>query len=575
MLRRRGWTLAAASVLAVVFVGGVGVIAPSPRQRAAAEDAPAPNASDAFRYERRKVTVAKDGKETLGDPDPVVVHRWESRDEGRWLPVSAVRQDLPLILVLCRMKAGATTRRFAFRDVVETVAEGTFRSTAAQNGGTQYTAQWTLVSKGRGEEPWVIRDGSASVVIDEDAAGVVTHARLTLQYKLVRREAKKGDDVKVTDEVLDFTLKDAKPARYREFHADVNASIDRGVEQLKKMQKEDGNFDPHGDWTAGTTALALYTLLSCGVPRDDPVVAKGLEALAQRDPTRTYETALGLMAAERAWIEPGNVASEEKRGAGMPKELRAWCERAAQRLAVQCPSPGSWGYPNAGNELYKMDSSNTQYGALGLRAAARLGIPVDEGTWLGLIRHFRLCREKDAPRGQVLLFGEREGRSAATAATIAPVVVKNMAGFKYRPHEARVWGSMTCAGIASLSIARDELRRMRSKKLSAGDDAEIDEMIAGGWAWLSANWALDRHPRHPGGDWRLYWLYSLERAGLLTGVRLVDGRDWYFDGAIELITEQEKDGGWKEGGGERTTPTCFALLFLKRATAPAAATTGK
>src|SRR6185295_11293825 len=185
-------------------------------------------------------------------------------------------------------------------------------------------------------------------------------------------------------------------------------AIDRGVERLRKQQKEDGTFEPHGDWIAGSTGLGLYTLSACGVQRDDPQVAKGLTWLATQDVKRNYELALGLMAMERAYVEPGNNASEAKAGAEMSADRRAWCVKAAARLESQCTSPGSFGYPNGSRELYKVDSSNTQYAALGLRAAARLGIPASEQTWLGFVRHFALCREKDAPRAQVVLVGERD-----------------------------------------------------------------------------------------------------------------------------------------------------------------------
>jgi hypothetical protein len=132
---------------------------------------------------------------------------------------------------------------------------------------------------------------------------------------------------------------------------------------------------------------------------------------------------------------------------------------------------------------------------------------------------------------------------------------------------------MTCAGIASLAIARDELRRMKAQHFSAADEGAVEEMIVGGWAWLDLHWGVDRNPGLDGDEWEHYWLYSLERAGLLTGVKIVNGKDWYFDGATELFAQQEASGAWKgPGDKESTTPTCFALLFLKRATAPAAAT---
>jgi hypothetical protein len=201
---------------------------------------------------------------------------------------------------------------------------------------------------------------------------------------------------------------------------------------------------------------------------------------------------------------------------------------------------------------------------LGLQAASRLGIPAKEGTWLGVLRHFGQVREGDGPKGTVSLL--RAGQ--AVTETAAASAVAKVAGFRYRANERRVWGSMTCAAISSMSIARDELRRMKSAKLGAKMDDEIDAAVLGAWAWLDRHWGVDRHPEKPGRDWYYYWLYSLERAAILDAVQRVGGRDWYFEGAAELLARQKPEGHWDEGGGNHTTETCFALLFLKRATAP-------
>jgi len=576
-----------AAVGSSVAIAVLGFAAPRP---APAEDAPlwklAP--SDFLRFEKKRVSRGADRKETLGAAEICTLHGSDLRDGGLYVPESPRREDLPSILAFRALRSGAASWKLALVATNETTFDAEFRSETDAEGETSVRSTWTFASKtigakGRDDAEWLIREGRATVTVylaapakdapataGGGAAPGVEGARVHLQYALAKREPAKGDQPKPVDETWDFALADAKRPRYQAFYTDVGAAIDRGVAHLRTLQKDDGSFDPYGGWEGGTTSLSLYTLLACGVPRDDPQCAKALALITSKDATRNYELAVGLMALERAFVEPGNATSEAAAGREMPAAWRAWCERAAARLEVQCVAPGSWGYPNAGNELYKMDSSNTQYAALGLRAAARLGLAVREQSWLGVMRHFAVCREKDAPKGSVSLDGER-GSGSTTA---APTAVREVAGFRYRPHEPRASGSMTCAGIGSLAIARDELRRTKSKKLTSKDEAEIDEMIAGGWAWIDRNYAVDRHPLR-GGDWYHYWLYALERAGLLTGVGRVGGKDWYFDGAMELLARQAENGSWDEPGGAHTTETCFALLFLKRATAPTAAVTGK
>ncbi|MHC4924244.1 MAG: DUF4159 domain-containing protein, partial [Planctomycetota bacterium] len=68
-------------------------------------------------------------------------------------------------------------------------------------------------------------------------------------------------------------------------------------------------------------------------------------------------------------------------------------------------------------------------------------------------------------------------------------------------------------------------------------------------------------------NFHLYYLYALERAGMLAGVEWMGEHDWYGVGAEHLMATQKEDGSWKD---ERrpATGTCFALLFLKKGTIP-------
>jgi hypothetical protein len=64
----------------------------------------------------------------------------------------------------------------------------------------------------------------------------------------------------------------------------------------------------------------------------------------------------------------------------------------------------------------------------------------------------------------------------------------------------------------------------------------------------------------------LYFLWSVERVGVLCDVKTIGGIDWYRWGVKHLLPAQRADGSWFGGvTGSPTSDTCFALLFLKRA----------
>jgi hypothetical protein len=73
-----------------------------------------------------------------------------------------------------------------------------------------------------------------------------------------------------------------------------------------------------------------------------------------------------------------------------------------------------------------------------------------------------------------------------------------------------------------------------------------------------------------------YYLYALERAGVLAATETFGLHNWYVEGAEAILSSQRADGSWlaplPHGDRSEMTnvawDTCFAILFLKRATRP-------
>lgn len=71
------------------------------------------------------------------------------------------------------------------------------------------------------------------------------------------------------------------------------------------------------------------------------------------------------------------------------------------------------------------------------------------------------------------------------------------------------------------------------------------------------------------GGWLYYWLYAVERAGIFYGTEMLGGHEWYVEGARMLLEAQKPDGSWMTPGADHAIwDTCFAILFLRRATRP-------
>ncbi|MBV8881580.1 MAG: hypothetical protein JO332_16610, partial [Planctomycetaceae bacterium] len=92
-----------------------------------------------------------------------------------------------------------------------------------------------------------------------------------------------------------------------------------------------------------------------------------------------------------------------------------------------------------------------------------------------------------------------------------------------------------------------------------GRDFKKDAVTRAGVNWLAKNYSINNN---------LYYMYALERAGMLYDTTKFGDHDWYWDGAKSLVKSQNDDGSWgKNDKVEKNThDTCFAILFLKKAT---------
>jgi len=323
--------------------------------------------------------------------------------------------------------------------------------------------------------------------------------------------------------------------------AERRPSVTRGVDFIYASMNSSGHWEVAGapeplkptDHPAlvtntnytGRSALALYSLISCGEKAIDPRLEKAINLLKDTPPPPgTYALSFRCLAF-----------------ASMPQtpEIRKALIRDSKALLANATARGSASYSRQSRE--QPDASNSQVLILALSAASDCGFDVPS-------RHF--SNTENSWHAAQLPDG---------AWCYAPAQKENRAFTSAHP-------GMTAAGVATLLLIADE-----QASASAPRDKQ-DPHVEKAMAWLSANFDtffdFDFH-----GDRSLYALYALERVGVAGGIKRFGTQSWFDRGTQYLESRQNGQGAWTigvDGSTDATVCSAFALLFLTHADAPAA-----
>ncbi len=313
----------------------------------------------------------------------------------------------------------------------------------------------------------------------------------------------------------------------------IDAAIRRGLDYLYRSQRVEGSWRTRYSRTfpGGVESLVLFTALASGEKLTNPKLRAALGYVNGIKPAAVYTRAMRASLYARLGTNYARRLQEDV----------DWLVRYQMR-----PS-GGWGYgpehPNNGSRRTRTDTSNTALAVMALRDAEDAGARVIPGVWKNCRRYWMQYQNSDG-------------------------------GWGYEPPSSfrgTSYGSMTAAGVASLTIIIDRLAGadvIGVEEISAGRKA-----VARGLAWLDKHHSPKINPKWV---WSVpqanlyYYLYSVARVAGETGKRRIGGSGWSRPIVAELLARQRKDGSWPDpllGGNSREIPvhTCFALLALAEA----------
>ena len=200
---------------------------------------------------------------------------------------------------------------------------------------------------------------------------------------------------------------------------------------------------------------------------------------------------------------------------------------ALQRLAVlNEPAKGA-------NFRSEGDNSNTQFALLALWAARGQKLPVDP-TLQRVVLRFRNIQNADGSWNY-------NGNINASPGGLP---------------------TMTCAGLLALAVGYG-LPAAENVRTDPTKDQAIEKAIQHLSKAIGG-----RDQRGKPRMLELYFLWSVERVGVLYHLKTIAGKEWYYWGMDILLPNQHSNGSWhaKVGhGSEPVLDSCFALLFLQRA----------
>lgn len=327
----------------------------------------------------------------------------------------------------------------------------------------------------------------------------------------------------------------------------VKDAVEKGKAFL--LAKADGTGLFQGEYKdkIGSAALVVCALRKAGVPPENEVIKKTIERIyayadskMDADSKMTYDCGLCLLA-----LDAVNHPSDPNYAPTLDLKAKTVAEKLAFQL-LKCRGPrGGWFYFGKSDG----DMSTSQYGALGLWAASRLGIPIQAPIW------------------------------ESVAVYVMRVHQKENGGFSYHDQIKKAEPavpSITAAAISTLALAFRQSSKKEIVREIVIDDYDKDKKTEKKTIAVETrkpNTELEKAIERGFAAWGVmgfdqknaYYWYAAERACTLTNTKMLGKLPWFETLANQILPLQKDDGSWINGH-DATCDTSWALLALTRST---------
>ena len=394
---------------------------------------------------------------------------------------------------------------------------------------------------------------------------------------------------------------------------EIEAARLKGMDYIKSEQYDDGSWEFEGH-DVGITSLCAMALIENGMPVSDPIIDKAHRFVQteMESVKGTYDIALAILFLSRVG----------------DRDNRSKIRDLAARLIAGQNEEGGWGYtcplvsagilsnPETKGKLQAGvgDNSCTQFAVLGLWVSSRWGVDIsdtmslvgnrfietqrDDGGWpyrceewtklvaeaSSEIRKPGDDTETGGPEGDPKKKKKKDKDKPAPAGAAVPGAPlpgaplpgapadAGAADTKYEPSSP----SMTFAGLFCLTVARATVIREEQSKarVTPKPGAAPTAAASGAGETLMSDPSFADGLKRAGefaasvsGGGNRYFMWSVERMGVVLGMEKFGETEWFTKGSAGLIATQEMDGSWKNPSEAQGSlaDTSFAILFLRKA----------